>query len=228
MPAPLSVDGSGIGSYWLRRKGVLIGLSFRPSSAVSAAAEAAEIRCKVDTFHNESTLDDEFISLYSRYSRRIYSFILALTVYSQDADDVFQNTSLALWKKRGDFAPGSSFWAWSCQIAYYEVLRHRHNTKRVKVFSDVVIPQFAAHLLANEEQASLAEQSLRNCLERLSVEDRRLIELRYFQEQAPKQIAQMESRSVHSVYRALSRIHEQLHRCIYRIGSVEGGHGRAT
>ena len=177
----------------------------------------------VSTQDTESSPRDEFVALFSRHSRRIYSFIVTLVVHHQDADEVFQNTSMALWKKHNDFAPGTSFWAWACQIVYYEVLRFREKSSRTKVFSDDLIPQLAANLLAREEQVTMLEQSLRHCLEQLNAADRRMIEMRYFHEQAPKQIAQLQSRSVHSIYRALSRIHERLHRCIHRVVAGEGG-----
>ncbi len=171
---------------------------------------------------NEASSHDEFVALFSRHSRRIYGFIVALMVYQQDADEVYQNTSLALWRKHGDFASGTSFWAWACQIAYYEVLRFREKSKRGKVFSDELLPLLASSLLAREEQVTMLEQSLHDCLDRLNASDRLIIEMRYFHEQSPKQIAQSQSRSVHSIYRALSRIHGLLLRCLNRANAVEG------
>lgn len=171
---------------------------------------------------SNSTTKDEFVSLFSQHSRRIYSFIIALVISPQDADEVFQNTSLALWKKVDTFTPGTSFWAWACQVAYYEVLRLRKTKQRRGIYSDDALHQVAANLLAREEQISLREVSLRNCLDRLDARDRDMVELRYFHEKRPKQIAELQSRSVHSIYRALSRIHEKLHRCIQN-KLVKGG-----
>ena len=162
------------------------------------------------------------MSLFSLHSRRVYSFIITLVVYPQDADDVFQNTSLALWKKHTHYSSGTSFWAWACQIAYYEVLRYRKSSRRKLIFSDEIVQRIATGMLAQEEQTTLREQALHDCMERLASKDRDMIELRYFHEKAPKQIAELQSRSVHSIYRALSRIHEQLHRCVNHVLAIEG------
>jgi len=174
--------------------------------------------------HNDAeNAQEEFVGLFSLHSRRVYSFILTLVVHPQEADEVFQNTSLVLWKKFGDYVPGTSFWAWACQVAYYEVLRFRQTSHHGVVFSDEALHHIATSMLAREEQTSLLESALHDCLKRLASKDRDMIELRYFHEKAPKQIADLQSRSVHSVYRALSRIHEQLHRCINRFITSESG-----
>ncbi|MCC7086103.1 MAG: sigma-70 family RNA polymerase sigma factor [Pirellulales bacterium] len=176
----------------------------------------------MSSLSNETSAHEEFVALLSRHSRRIYGFIMALVVYQQDADEVFQNTSLALWRKHGDFASGTSFWAWACQIAYYEVLRFREKSNRAKAFSGELLPLLASSLLAREEQVTMLEQSLHDCLDRLKEPDRLMVELRYFHERSPKQIARSQSRSVHSIYRALSRIHDQLLQCLHQANGVEG------
>ncbi|WP_425398537.1 sigma-70 family RNA polymerase sigma factor [Aeoliella sp.] len=171
----------------------------------------------MDDQDSKDCSQDEFVSEFSKHSRRIYSFIITLVVFQQDADDVFQNTSLALWKKSSDFTPGTSFWAWACQVAYYEVLRFRKQTRKRVVFSDEVLEQMATSMLSREQEVSILEQSLRDCLGKLDEQDRTMVELRYYHEKAPKQIAELQSRSVHSIYRALSRIHDLLHRCVHRL-----------
>jgi DNA-directed RNA polymerase specialized sigma24 family protein len=53
-------------------------------------------------------------------------------------------------------------------------------------------------------------------MQRLRREDQQLIEQRYVHDRKPKEIAETESRSVFSIYRSLSRIHDQLLRCVAR------------
>src|SRR4029078_12415471 len=69
-------------------------------------------------------------------------------------------------------------------------------------------------LLMTTEDASQREEALAECVKKLPREDRLLIERRYRGAQTPKQIADQSSRSVYSVYRALTRIHEALSKCI--------------
>jgi RNA polymerase sigma-70 factor (ECF subfamily) len=49
---------------------------------------------------------------------------MTLVFSHQDAEEVFQNTSVVLWNKFGEFQPGSNFFAWASQVAYYEVLNY--------------------------------------------------------------------------------------------------------
>jgi len=162
------------------------------------------------------------MSIFSLHSRRIYSFIITLVVSPQDADEVFQNTSLTLWKKHDHYIPTASFWAWACQIAYYEVLRYRRSCNHRLVFSDKVLEQIAERMLPSEDKTLLREEALNDCVERLTRDDRELIELRYFHEKAPKQIAAIRNRSIQSVYRALGRIHDQLYRCVSQVLATDG------
>jgi RNA polymerase sigma-70 factor (ECF subfamily) len=65
--------------------------------------------------------------------------------------------------------------------------------------------------------------ALSECLSRLTTADREIIQDRYFYQRPPKQIAQLQSRSLDSIYRALSRIHNLLLNCVERTMSREEG-----
>jgi RNA polymerase sigma-70 factor (ECF subfamily) len=79
----------------------------------------------------------------------------------------------------------------------------------------------ALELLANaaitlSDESSSRQEALEDCLSRLKAGDRDLLQARYYHQRPPKQIAAMQSRSVDSVYRALSRIHNMLLNCVQR------------
>ena len=46
---------------------------------------------------------------------------LALLPNEQDAQDVFQRTSLVLWQKFDQFDSDRDFLPWACGVAHYEV-----------------------------------------------------------------------------------------------------------
>lgn len=158
----------------------------------------------------------DFLALFSRNSRRIYGFIRALIIDANDANDIYQNTTMCLWQKFDTFSSGTSFFAWACQIAHREVLKFRHQKNRHQHFPEELVDLLAANFHARIDELDRREEALEDCVKRLRSDDQRLIELRYFHDQKPKEIATAESRSVFSVYRALSRIHEQLLRCVGR------------
>jgi RNA polymerase sigma-70 factor (ECF subfamily) len=162
----------------------------------------------------ESLNAEDFECLFSRYRSRLYAFVLTLLVRSHDADEVFQATSVVLWKKFDTFEQGTSFWSWACQIAYYEVLKYRRQNTRGAVFADEVIESMAAEMSASEKGLTQREEALRDCLRKLGHCDRQLLDLRYVEGLSPMQIADDEGRSRQSVYRSLNKIHRLLKRCI--------------
>lgn len=159
---------------------------------------------------------EEFARLFSRNARRIYGFIMTLVFNHHDAEEVFQNTNVVLWNKFADFEPDSNFFAWASRIAYYEVLSLMKQKRRSRTFSDESLELLANEAVAMSDKSSERYDALEECLEKLASADRELLEERYYRQRPPKQIAAIQSRSVHSVYRALSRIHNLLLNCVQR------------
>ena len=164
-----------------------------------------------------SDLDrEEFARLFSRNARRIYGFIMTLVFNHHDAEEVFQNTNVVLWNKFADFQPGSNFFAWASRIAYYEVLSLMKQQRRSRTFSDEALELLASEAVALSDQSTERYEALEECLARLDPPDRQLLQERYYFQRAPKQIAASQSKSVHAIYRALSRIHNVLLNCVQR------------
>jgi RNA polymerase sigma-70 factor len=166
---------------------------------------------------NESEPDrEEFARLFSGHARRVYGFIMTLVFSHHDAEEVFQNTSVVLWNKFAEFEAGSNFFAWASRVAYYETLNFMRERRRSRTFSDEALELLANEAAALSEESSSRQQALEDCLTRLAAADRSLLQERYYHQRPPKQIAAIQSRSVDSVYRALSRIHNVLLNCVQR------------
>ncbi len=164
-----------------------------------------------------SDLDrEEFARIFSRNARRIYGFIMTLVFNHHDAEEVFQNTNVVLWNKFADFQPGSNFFAWASRIAYYEVLSLMKQQRRSRTFSDEALELLATEAVALSDQSTERYEALEECLARLDPPDRELLQERYYFQRPPKQIAAGQSKSVHAIYRALSRIHNVLLNCVQR------------
>jgi RNA polymerase sigma-70 factor len=159
---------------------------------------------------------DEFARQFSRHARRIYAFIVTLVFSHHDAEEVFQNTSVVLWNKFGDFRPGSNFYAWASRIAYYEVLSVLKQRRRGLVVSEESLKALAEEATALSDGTPARIEALDDCLAHLPAADREIIQERYFYQRPPKQIAAARSRSLDSIYRALSRIHHLLLECVER------------
>jgi RNA polymerase sigma-70 factor, ECF subfamily len=170
----------------------------------------------------EGDRQDEFLRLFSGYSRRFYEFILTLVMRHADADEIFQDTCLVLWKKFDSYDPQGSFYGWACRIAYLEVLQLRRKNQRFHTVSDEALAVLADKALSQADNLNARQQALEECLEKLTIADRALVEQRYRQRRSPKEIARLESHSVYSVYRALTRVHTALMNCVQRTLAREG------
>lgn len=160
---------------------------------------------------------EDFVEIFTEHSRRIYRFILTLTTNRSDADDIFQSTSIVLYKKFEEFDPSvGSFYSWACRIAYLEVLNARRSQRRATALSDEVIELLYADTVRRTKELNSREGALEDCIKKLPKSDRQLVEQRYFEEYSPKQIAQKSSRSVHAIYRSLAKVHGLLRRCVDR------------
>ncbi len=157
---------------------------------------------------------DEFLRLFSRYSRRVYEFVFALLLRHADADEVFQNTCLVLWKKFSTYDPQGSFYNWACRIAYLEMLKHRRRSKRLHLLTEDALAALANKMLTHADDLNARQEALEECLKKLNPQDHRLIEQRYHEHRAPKEIAESRAQSVYSIYRALARIHSMLLNCV--------------
>src|SRR5438270_354535 len=79
----------------------------------------------------------EFAALLRREQTRLYNYIHSLVRDLNDADDLFQQTTLVLWKKFGEFDPARSFFAWACGVARLEVANFLRSRGRQRLyFSD--------------------------------------------------------------------------------------------
>jgi RNA polymerase sigma-70 factor (ECF subfamily) len=122
-----------------------------------------------------------------------------------------------LLRKAADFRPGTDFWAWSSQVARYQVLTHCKKLKRDRlVFSDELLATLAEDLGSRVAEVDDRRTALDACLTKLPAPQRQLLELRYGPKNSIEEIAVSLERSAGSIRQALFRIRETLLACIER------------
>lgn len=158
----------------------------------------------------------EFVNLLTRHQSDIWAFLLALMPGHPDVADVQQKVNLVLWKKRGDFTPGSDFRAWALTVARYEVMAHRKHLGRQPyfIFDAEVIEQLADDAPAELWEAPERLQALERCLAHLRDEDRKLLRHRYWKRGSLEDYARGCGRSVSALSVSLFRLRAALRRCI--------------
>jgi RNA polymerase sigma-70 factor (ECF subfamily) len=160
---------------------------------------------------------ERFVELFVPNQNRVYRFILTLIPNRADADELFQQTNLTMWKNWEAFDPDRDFVRWACGIAHNHVrnfLRKKQN-QQVRL-SEEVINQLAQLRLEKEDVLEEQRLALADCLKRLPSQQRRLVERCYSGEETIKSVAESDGRSVHVVYKILRRMREILHDCVTR------------
>lgn len=169
--------------------------------------------------------DECFVQLLANSQRGLFLYICGLLFSRQLAEDVLQETNLVLWKKRAEYQSNTNFYAWACQVAFYEVRKARDASRRkVPAFSDLFLERMSSPLRTFIEKPNQLQDHLQECIEILVDRDRKLLERRYDQDATTKSIADENGQSIRTVNRSLARIHETLFDCIRaKIGSKPGG-----
>jgi RNA polymerase sigma-70 factor (ECF subfamily) len=171
----------------------------------------------------------EFLTLFLKDQRRIYGYLVTLLADPHDAEDLLQETAVVLLQKSGDFQPGSNFFSWACQTAYYLVLNYRRRKdRRLLIFDEDVLEKLADVPVDEERLLEVRRAALYDCLNKLSLKDRQLFESRYTSTMKGKEIADRLGRPADSIYRSLSRIRRALMECLRRtLASADREGGRS-
>ncbi len=165
----------------------------------------------------------EFAEYLRQYQGRLFGYIHSLVRDTDDADDLFQQTTLTLWKKFDDFQRDLSFFAWACGVARFEVANFLRARGRDRLyFSDELnLMLVEAHAELTEEDREDQREALARCLEKLRQRDRQLLEDCYADPDGVNAVAQRLGRVPQSVHNSLRRIRRALFECVCRAFSRE-------
>jgi RNA polymerase sigma-70 factor (ECF subfamily) len=160
----------------------------------------------------------QFGELLADCHRDLFTFIYSLVQHHADAEDVYQQVAVVLWKKFDTFEIGTNFAAWATTVAH-NVARDfiRARKRNAITFSDDVLEAIAAAYSANLGwKSSDASDALDRCLEKLSEKDRSLVKRCYSQKRDFATIADEENRTIGAIYQAVCRIRKNLFLCVQR------------
>jgi RNA polymerase sigma-70 factor (ECF subfamily) len=167
---------------------------------------------------NAKTRQAEFAALFRQAQSRLYGYIHALVRDLNDADDLFQQTALILWRNFDEFDPKRRFLSWACGVARLEVTNFLRSRGRQRLyFSD----DLNLLLIEAQEELTSAEEeerrdALAKCLTKLRERDQELLSECYQDREGVHQAAGRRGRSPQSVYNSLRRIRRALYECIAR------------
>jgi RNA polymerase sigma-70 factor (ECF subfamily) len=160
---------------------------------------------------------DLFVRLFAAHEHQVYGYIVSLVGRFTDADDVMQETAVALWQMFDSFEEGTSFVDWACRVAYFRVLEFRRKTHRDRhQFGKDWLEQFASVAAKQVEGMNAMRDALAICLEKLREPDRQLVRLCYEQGTTIADAAERIGRPTGAVYKSIARIRRVLFDCVRR------------
>ena len=159
----------------------------------------------------------EFVRLFSSCSQRLYRSIRIALPQQDYADEVYQETSITLWEKFGEFEPGTNFAAWATSVARYKILQFQHRKLRDRrVFAEPLISEIISQSDQLGDSLDRRRAYRADCVNKLNDRDRDLLQRRFGLGLTSNQVAEALRRSPSFVSKALSRIHRALFLCIRR------------
>jgi RNA polymerase sigma-70 factor (ECF subfamily) len=174
---------------------------------------------------DEQTRKLEFAEYLRQHQSQLFGYIHSLLRNLNDADDLFQQTTMILWGKFEEYDRQRSFLSWACGVARFEIANFLRARGRQRLyFTDEL------NLLLIEAQEELKQQEIEDrreallkCAAKLRASDRELLDACYSDSAGVTEVAQRQSRSPQSVHNSLRRIRRALFECIRRTLAQELG-----
>lgn len=176
-----------------------------------------------DQLQDRAAAQQRFLSLFLRSEREIFRYVAALVPNVADAEDIVQQSALALWEKFDTYDPCQPFTPWACRFALNKARQWMERNQRWKALLDGGLAEELAlrhEQLRPEIEARLG--GLERCLRQLPEDQRNLVEGYYYRREDIAQLAHQAGRSVTATYKSLQRIRHSLQACIERTPKSEG------
>ena len=158
--------------------------------------------------------NEDFARLFMQNQPSLLRFVRSMVPQFADAEDVLQETAVALWKKAAEYDTEQPFLPWAMQFAKYKIYQHRRNNQnRVVLDSDVL-----EFLMEEGEGVDPILEKRRHhlavCLKKLSDKSTSLLQLRFYEKLTVQQVAEESGISASTLYKVYYRIRDELAKCI--------------
>jgi RNA polymerase sigma-70 factor, ECF subfamily len=173
-------------------------------------------------FGDSGAAQQRFLSLFLRSEREIYRYVAALVPNVTDAEDIVQQTAMALWEKFDAYDPQQPFTPWACRFALNKTRQWIERRQRWQA----LLEHGLAEELAQRRQELQPEFELRlkhleGCLGKLPEGQRALVEGYYYERASIETLAERGGRSEAATYKMLQRIRSALQICVDGQGKPE-------
>lgn len=146
--------------------------------------------------HDRAAAQQRFLSLFLRSEREVSRYVAALVPNVADAEDIVQQTAVALWKKFDSYDPAQPLTPWACRFAVNKARQwiERHQRWRVLLENGLAEElDRRREELGPDLEAKLGR--LEGCLGRLPDDQRQLVEGYYYRRTGIGELAEEAGRS---------------------------------
>jgi len=164
---------------------------------------------------DRAAAQQRFLSLFLRSEREVFRYVAALVPNVTDAEDIVQQTALALWEKFDDYDPERPFTPWACRFALNKARQWIERRQRWQALLDQGLAEELA--LRRQELQPEFERRFRrldDCLGKLPPPQRSLIEAFYYERVGAESLAERSGRTVAATYKMLERTRHALRQCV--------------
>jgi RNA polymerase sigma-70 factor (ECF subfamily) len=172
---------------------------------------------------DKDAAQQRFLSLFLRSEREIFRYVAVLVPNVADAEDIVQQTALALWGKFDAYDPAQPFTPWACRFALNKA---RQWIERRQRWQALLEGGLAEELAQRREELrpeiEIRLKHLEGCVNKLPEEQRSLVEGYYFRRDTIEKLAAGSSRTVAATYKTLQRVRQALQNCIEDAAKPEG------
>lgn len=164
---------------------------------------------------DQAAAQQRFLSLFLRSEREVFRYVAALVPNVMDAEDIVQQTALALWEKFDAYDPNQPFTPWACRFALNKTRQWIERRQRWQALLENGLAEELAQ--RREELRPELETRLRHlegCLAKLPDEQRSIVESYYYDRKAIEEVAGHTGRTVAATYKSLQRIRQSLQVCV--------------
>lgn len=159
--------------------------------------------------------DASFAETLAAQQSRLYAFVYSQLGDPELARDVLQETNRVLWENAAEFDASRPFLPWAFGVAKNQVRAARQRIGRERLcFDPDVAEALADRLETHSLEVDRRQAALADCLDRLPLRQREVVQRRYGLSESLAEIAQALGRSASAVGVMLFRCRQSLAECI--------------
>ena len=172
---------------------------------------------------DKDAAQQRFLSLFLRSERDVFRYIAVLVPNVVDAEDIVQQTALALWEKFDAYDPNQPFTPWACRFALNKAKQWIERRQRWQALLEGgLVEELAQRREELRPELDVRLKHLEGCLNKLPEEQRSLIEGYYYRRDPIEKLSEASSRTVAATYKTLQRVRQALQSCIEAAAKPEG------